>query len=297
MAGAAADAVGLLALVAGQDVELVADPQHPDGPGRWRVARRVAPDRVVSTVDPQSRHVHKSRSRRHDGYKAHVVTEPETGLVTACTLTGGSGPGSADGSTGTRLLGEDPTVADADGPVQVLGDSAYGTGDVLADLEQAGHEPLVKPWPVRPAVPEGFTVDDFDVDEAAGNVTCPAGVTRPLSATRTATFGAACRDCPLRARCTRSATGKTMRVHPHDRLARAHRARAADPDWQATYRQHRPSVERTIAWLTRGNRRLRYRGTVKNDAWLHSRAAAVNLRRLVALGLHHDGTGWAVATG
>ena len=44
---------------------------------------------------------------------------------------------------------------------------------------------------------------------------------------------------------------------------------ARDAEWLAEYRQHRPMVERTIAWLTRGNRRVRYRGVTKNDHWLH----------------------------
>jgi len=44
-------------------------------------------------------------------------------------------------------------------------------------------------------------------------------------------------------------------------------------------------VERTIAWLARGNRKVRYRGVAKNDHWLHHRAAALNLRRLIGLGL------------
>jgi len=71
------DAVGLLALVAGQDVE------PGERPGTWRIAQRVAPDRVISTVDPEARHMHKSRSEYRDGYKAHVAVEPETGIVTA----------------------------------------------------------------------------------------------------------------------------------------------------------------------------------------------------------------------
>lgn len=38
-----------------------------------------------------------------------------------------------------------------------------------------------------------------------------------------------------------------------------------------------------------------YRGVAKNNAWLHHRAAALNLRRLLALGLtHHDGA-WQLA--
>jgi transposase len=76
----AADALGLLALVAGQDVEPAEGSAGTDG--RWRIARRVAPDRVISMVDPQARHTHKSRSQRRDGYRGHVATEPDTGLIT-----------------------------------------------------------------------------------------------------------------------------------------------------------------------------------------------------------------------
>jgi IS5 family transposase len=291
--GAAGDAVGLLALVAGQDVELVADPQDPDGPGTWRIARRVAPDRVISTVDPEARHAHKTTSRRQDGFKAHVVVEPDTGIITACAVTRASGEGSGDAAAGVGLLAADTTIA-AGQRVEVLGDSAYGTGEMLAALAGAGHVPVVKPWPVNPAVPGGFTVDDFSVDEHAGTVTCPAGAVRRINRVRQVNFGAACRDCPLRERCTRSRTGKSMRVGEHDALARAHRVRAADPEWRATYRQHRPMVERSLAWLTRGNRRLRYRGTTKNDAWLQVRAGAVNLRRLLALGLQRTDGAWAL---
>ncbi len=77
--GPAADAVGLLGLVAGQDVELVPDPENSDGPGRWRIAQRVAPDRVISTVDPDSRHAHKTTSRRQDGFKATWSSSPTPG--------------------------------------------------------------------------------------------------------------------------------------------------------------------------------------------------------------------------
>lgn len=283
-----AEALALLALIAGQDVEWVDDNTHPCG-GSWRIARRIAEDRVISVHDPEARHAHKTTSRRQDGFKAHVVVEPETGLVTGCTLTTASGQGSGDAAAGQVVLTRDVTIAaDVEQPVEVLGDSAYGTGDMLAALDAAGHVALVKPWPVHPAVPGSFTVDDFTVDEAAGTVTCPAGVTRPINRARQVNFGVACRGCPLRARCTRSATGKSMRIRDHDALARAHRARAADPDFQAVYRQHRPMVERSLAWLTRGNRRLRYRGTARNDAWLHLRAGAINLRRLLNLGLQRQ---------
>ena len=56
-----ADAVGLLALVADQDVEL------GDGEGTWRIARRTAPDRIVSVHDPESRHVRETVHAYRDG--------------------------------------------------------------------------------------------------------------------------------------------------------------------------------------------------------------------------------------
>jgi hypothetical protein len=94
----AADALGLLALVAGQDLEPAEGSDGTDG--RWRIAQKVAPDRVISTVDRQARHTRKSRSRRRDGFRGHVAAEPETGLVTDCEMTIAAGTGSTDAENG-----------------------------------------------------------------------------------------------------------------------------------------------------------------------------------------------------
>jgi hypothetical protein len=293
--GKPADAVALLALVAGQDVEPAEGSDGTDG--RWRIARKTAPDRVISTVDQDTRHAHKTRERRQDGYKAHVVVEPDTGLTTVCELTKAAGAKSSDAAVGAELVVADPTIdaGGAEAPVEVLGDSAYASGDMLSTLTGKQWTPLLKPWPVKPAVDGGFTVDDFIPDTAAGTLTCPAGVTRRITAKRTVTFGAACRGCPFAPRCTTSARGRKVTLHEHDQLMREHRRRAADADFQATYRQHRPMVERSIAWLTRGARRVPYRGVQKNNNWLHHRVAALNLRRLLALGLTVENGTWVLA--
>ena len=279
---AQAEAVGLLALVAGQDVE------PGDEEGHWRIARRTAKDRVISTVDADSRHVHKNRRTYRDGFKAHLSVEPDSGLIVMAALTPGNAP---DGSTGVELL------ADEHDPVEVLADSAYGSGQTLHDLTEAGHITTIKPWPTQPMTdaPDAFTIDDFDIDTGAGTTTCPAGHTVPITPAGAARFASRCHDCPLRGRCTTAKRGKILQIHPHhDRLARA-RAEAADPGWQERYRTHRPMVERTIAWLVRrGHRRVRFRGIARNQLWLTHRAAAVNLQRLLNLGLAHDGTGWTL---
>lgn len=292
----AAEALALLALVAGQDVEPADDSDGTEG--RWQIARKVAPDRVISTVDPDTRHAHKTRARHQDGYRAHVVVEPDTGLITDTALTPAAGPDNSDATIGIDLLTTSTSSGSGD-RLEVLADSAYGSGDALAALAALGYRAIIKPWPLRPPVQGGFTLDDFTVDETAGQVSCPNGHTRPITPSRYVIFGAACRGCPLRPRCTTSTSGRSLRLHPHDALQRAHRHHAKDPDFQNIYRQHRPMVERSIAWLTRGARRLRYRGTRPNDHWLHHRVAALNLRRLLNLGLHRTtsstANGWALA--
>jgi hypothetical protein len=290
--GKAADAVALLALVAGQDVEPAEDSDGTDG--RWRIARKTAPDRVISTVDPDTRHAHKTRERRQDGFKAHVVVEPDTGLTTVCELTKTNGPGNSDANVGAGLVVADPTIGEGQ-RVEVLGDSAYATGDMLNTLAAKKWLPLVKPWPLKPAVAGGFTIDDFVYDPAARTLTCPGQVTRSPSLTGAVTFGAACRGCPLRERCTASVSGRTVLLGEHHQLQREHRQRAAAEDFRTVYRQHRPMVERSIAWLTRGARRVPYRGIEKNNTWLHHRVAALNLRRLLALGLTIKDGAWVLA--
>ena len=284
------ETAALLALVAGQDVEPAEDSDGTDG--RWRIARKVAPDRVISTVDPETRHAHKSREKKQDGFKAHVVVEPDTGLVTAAALTPAAGAANSDAARGAELLAADASIGD--GPVQVLADSAYASGQLLEQITAAGHAAIIKPMPLARAVPDGFTIDDFTVDEAAGTMTCPAGISRTITAKRTVTYGIACASCPLRARCTTATRGRKMTLTPHDRIKREHRARAAEPEFQTDYRQHRPMVERSIGWLTRGARRVPYRGVAKNNAWWVTRAAGINLKRLLNLGLIHQQGAWAL---
>jgi len=159
---------------------------------------------------------------------------------------------------------------------------------------------VIKPKPLRPPVEGGFTVDDFAVDEEQGTVTCPAGHTVPLSRTRIATFGALCRDCPLRAQRTTCKTGRKLVLHERDELLRAARSDWAAPTgFRGDYMKHRPNVERAVAQVAtwRGRRlKLRYRGAAKNNAWLKRRTAALNLRNLTGRGLARQGGAWVLVT-
>ena len=221
-----------------------------------------------------------------DGYKAHLAVEPETGLICAAALTPAN---AADGQTGVGLLAGEPAG------LEVLGDSAYGGGPTRSALRAAGHRQTIKPIPLRAAVPGGFTKDDFVVDLAARTVTCPAGHTVTISPAGQAAFKQRCVSCPLRARCTTATGGRTVQTYPWEAELQAARRQAAGPLFQASYRRWRPMVERSIAWLVAGgNRRVRYRGVARNQHWLLLRVAAINLRRLLTLGLSATPTGWVL---
>jgi len=306
-------AATLLAAVVGQDLEEGED-------GVFRIARRVARDRIISTVDPDARHGHKTAARGFDGYKGHVAIDPDSELIVSTAVTvGNAGDAAAvdelladDLPSGTQAQAEQPGVNQADAgqddaeqhdagrvagasrPLSVYGDSAYGTGGVLDTLEQADAEIYTKTQP--PTAPDGrFAKDKFTIDLDAATVTCPAGRTVALTGSgrrRIAKFADRCAGCPLAGQCTTSKRGRTIHVGPHEQQLTRARNRQRDPDWIADYNATRPTVERKIAHLTRrkhGGRRARVRGKPKVAADFQLLAAAVNLARLAMLGLtgHH----------
>lgn len=321
-ADAVVQAAELLAVVVGQDVEKDAD-------GMFRIARRVAKDRVISTVDPDARHGHKTTARKYDGYKGHIAIDPDSEFITQTTVTPANS-GDAD-ATATLLAefighrtdtaeqreddrdtaednggGEEEDAGDTGdtgdaGGLRVYGDAAYGSGANLKLLDDLNAEAMTRTQPAH--APGGrFTKDDFDIDLDNDTVGCPAGNTvalrRRSDGSGHATFADLCAACPLQAACTTSAAGRSINVGPHERLVAAQRARQHDPAWQADYKATRPKVERRLAHLVRrwhGGRKARVRGTprvAQDFAW---NAAAHNIARMAALGMRHTTAGWQAA--
>ena len=362
-------AAALVATVVGQDLE-----QRDDG--MFRIARRVAKDRVISTVDPEARHGHKTAARGFDGYKGHIAIDPDSEIITATAVTAGNvADGSvaealvadvlaeptaataldgatssatdvttattvtavnvADGSVAEALVADvlaepaaaaaldgappsasaqsestnttpsghsQPVVpAEATAPVEIYGDSSYGTAKFAEVIEDAGAQADVKVQP--PSAPEGkFAKDDFLVDLDNNTVRCPAGVlvvirssTAGSDGLRLANFGVRCSSCELRSQCTDGKEGRTIRVHPQEATLQRARMRQRDPAWKARYRATRPKVERKIAHLMsrrHGGRRARVRGCSRICDDFALLSAARNLKRLASLGVHHDGVRW-----
>jgi hypothetical protein len=283
-------AAELVATVVGQDLEARDD-------GLLVIARRVAPDRVISVVDPEARHGHKTAARGFDGSKGHVAIDPESEIITAVDVTAGN---VGDGAVAKNLLADvlpsteqdkvqDGARAPAEEPLEVFGDASYGTADVVETLEQAGIEANVKVQP--PSAREGmYSQDAFTIDVTANTVCCPAGRLVPLRRSKDgaghASFGASCNDCPQRSLCTTSKEGRSVNVHAkHEVLDRA-RKRQSDPAWRRNYRATRPKVERKLAHMMRrkhGGRRARVCGTIRVRQDFALLAAAMTLVRLAKL--------------
>ena len=323
----ASQAGELLATLVGQDLD--------EGPGGvFTIARRVAKDRVISTVDPQARHGHKTAAHGFDGYKGHISIDPDSEIITATLVTAGN---TGDAASAGDLLAQDlptqdvpatdvagdgdsppnqvstahgpdatgnetNTATEMEAPLAVYGDAAYGAGVLLEKLEAASAQIMTKVQP--PVAPGGrFPKDRFTIDTGAGSVTCPADVTVPIQPDKagggTAAFGTACASCPLAAQCTTAKTGRTISIGRYEAQLTRARATQQDPAWRAEYRATRPKVERKIGHMMRrrhGGRRARVRGQTKVAADFSLLAAATNLARFGVLGLTRvAGPGWAVA--
>jgi len=282
-------AAELLALVAGQDVA-------EDSDGVFRIARGVAKDRVISTVDTEARHGHKSKNRHFDGYKAHLSIDPDSELIAEVVATPAN---THDAKAVPELLAGE---AGEDKPM-ILGDSAYADGQTRKVLGEGGFTLMAKCPPIRNAT-GGFTKDRFVVDLEANTVSCPAGETAMIigrgDGSGLARFAPHCTSCPLRAACTTSRAGRSVAINEHEAILQHARAEQREPEWIATYRANRPLVERKIAHLVRrawGGRRGRTRGLQRIATDLDTRAGAINWARLATLGLTFGTNGWVLAGG
>jgi hypothetical protein len=314
------EAVRLLATVVGQDIE-----QREDGV--FRIVRGVAKDRVISTVDPEARHGHKTAARGFDGYKGHVAVDPESEIITATEVTAGNvADGDAAESLLTDVLAEKPSetsseekrgeVAKAaeESPAQtfpepssaalcesayeVYGDASYGTAELVETIEGAGAKANVK---VQAAVaPDGrFSKEAFFIDLDAQTVRCPEGaivaIRKAQDGGGLAAFGVRCATCPQRSACTANKEGRTIRIHPKEATLQRKRAEQKSPEWKSDYRHTRPKVERKLAHLMfrrHGGRRARMRGCARVRQDFALLGAAQNLKRLAFLGVRRENGVW-----
>jgi|SRR5687768_5242629 len=268
------EAAGLLSRVLVQDVE-----RREDGPA---IKQGVAKDRLLSVHDPEMRHGRKSASKRFDGHKAAVAVDTDEPLIVAVDVLAGNAP---DAEGALELI--EQTEANTGCAVEAtMGDCAYGSGETRQAFAEAGRTLVAK---VPSSTNQGrFPKTAFVLDLEATSATCPAGQTTrdfkpsPDGGGQFCFAAAVCAACPLRAQCVRGVGGRTVTVHPQERLLQEARALQASPAF-AAYRRRRQRVEHRIARLVQlGIRQARDVGTPKVRFQLLMAAAVANLTYLAA---------------
>ncbi|MHB9145079.1 MAG: transposase [Symbiobacteriia bacterium] len=260
----------------------------------------MAPDRVISVVDPEMRHGRKSSSQKFDGYKAHITAQQggdgKPRLVTGVTVTPGNTP---DGNGTAAVLAEREALT-GHFPKELMGDTAYGgiqTRAVIA--QQAPAVTLTAPVPPGSARAGQFPKAAFDIDLEAQTVTCPGGTAVSFRQRQRHTAGnhrqtvtfplATCAACALRAQCVSGTGARTITIHPAEAQIQAERARQAAPAWQRHYRR-RSEIEHVIRGLTRlRDRATHFYGQRKTEMQLIWQAIGYNIHELARFPIPRPG--------
>lgn len=264
-------ALNVAKVVRDQDVETLPD-------NVLQLRRGVAKDRRISVEDAEMRHGRKSRSHLFDGAKRHVFRDLDSGLVRAVGITAANVP---EATVTDAILAD---LAHQDVQLREIHlDRGYLASDLVRD-RPADLTIYCKAWSVRNG--DRYAKTAFTLDWDAGTIRCPNQVIIPFHPGQTVHFPEEqCQACPLRERCTTSATGRSVQIHPDERLLQELRARQLTPQGRAKLRE-RVAVEHALSHIGRWQgRRARYCGTRKNLFDLRRCAVVHNLHAIQRLPL------------
>jgi transposase len=252
-----------------------------------------AKDKLLSPVDPDAR-MGKKTSKVWPGYKAHIIMEEGTGIITGVETT----PANAtDGSQLRPMIKEQEQTLSIK-PQELTADKAYDWGE---NLESLAHRQIIANIALSKQVNHRnsgyFTVDDFLYDPVNVKLMCPAGhistncyelslakyqLNKPGYAFRFRPSW--CNVCPLKPKCVKNRAGRRIYISYYEPYFRQARERLATEEGKAAYR-NRYKIEQKVADLTRycGLRRCRYRRL--DRAQIHTLLATTvcNIKRMVKL--------------
>ena len=252
-----------------------------------------AKDKLVSPVDPDARQGKKT-STTWPGYKAHIVMEEETGIITGVETT----PANATDGSQLRPLLKEQEKAHSITPQELTADKAYDWGE---NLESLAGKKIIANIALSKQVNHRnsgyFTVDDFLYDPENIKLMCPAGhistncyelslakyqLNKPGYAFRFRPSW--CNVCPLKPKCVKNKQGRRIYISYYEPYYRLARERLATDEGKQAY-LNRYKIEQKMADLTRycGLRRCRYRGI--DRAGIHTLLATTvcNIKRMVKL--------------
>ncbi len=265
-------------------LRVVRDDLEVDERGRLVIARRVCRDRLISMTDPQARHGRKSKSRRFDGFKVHLLGDLVSGVIASVTVTPGN---KHDGAPAHRLIRR---AKDLHEQIElVLADTAYGGAALRHVVRATTDVRLLAPPPPTPIKKGMLGRRDIKLDFEANTATCANGVMAPK---RTLIWSAehnvhvlkfkwpnkTCVDCPLRGACRgKQKGGHQILMHPYERELRQARTDWKQPEVRAAYRT-RSQCERLVNQMTRhGARHARSWGLQAANPQAHLIAMRCNL--------------------
>jgi hypothetical protein len=232
-----------------------------------------ATDRLISPVDTDARTGMKT-NKSWFGYKAHILMEEETEIITGVETTPANKP---DGSQLKPLIRQQENAYSLK-PEEISGDKAYDWGDNLESLNNKniiGNISLSKQ--VNRNGADFYNADDFLYDPENNKLMCPAGNMAtycnhviPNKYQRNKPGYAfqftpeQCNNCHLKAKCVKSRVGRRVYISYYEPYYRQIKDRMKSEAGRQAY-LNRYRVEHKIADLARycGIRRCRFRGLTR----------------------------------
>ena len=264
----------------------------------WRANDQTPPAtyRIVSPYDRQARQGRK-RDTRWFGYKVHMTETCEKDQPNLVIHVETRSAPQQDVLATPKIhqdLEEEGLL-----PATHFVDTAYMSGPLMVESQKTFGVELFGPvlpdtsWQVQ--ADQGFDITHFHIDWTNQKVTCPEGHTNRYWRTgkdrhdhpviRIYFPPKICNACPVRSKCTQSATGRSLSIKPqveHEATQDA-RQRQKLPEFKEKYHA-RAGIEGTLsqAVVALGMRKTRYRDPVKVHFQHLATAAAINLKRVYA---------------
>jgi transposase len=248
-----------------------------------------ANDKYISTTDPEASVVRYGRGRPKLRYKTHRAVDEKHEVITATKIT----PGAVDDG---KVLDEmmDLHEQNTDKKIDtVVADTKYGTIDNYLHCHDKGieaHIPSVEESHRGSGRRKGiFSKEAFVYDPDTDTFTCPAGkvLKKQKFKKKRKHFeyrasSKDCMECPIRDKCTRSKSGRTIKRHVRqdelNAIVRRTKSRVAKRDLKT--RQH--LSERSFARSTRyGFKRARWRNLWRMEIQDYLIAAIQNIKVLI----------------
>jgi len=262
--------VDTLVQIRTQDLE-----PDPKG-GAVRIRDGVAADRRVSIEDPDMRHGRKSKSKRFNGFKRHIATDVDRGLILACAITPANRPEEEATPSLTTDLARQGLDVD-----QLLIDRGYINSTLVDDVLRRRGQIVCKPWKSHNG--GQFPKSAFRLNLRDRTIECPAGQVQRFSLGTVVAFDSdVCDRCSVRSQCTTAefGHGRSVAIAENEPLQHRLRRQIQTSAGRQALRA-RTMIEHKLAHISqRQGHDARYVGVRKNTFDLRRASAIQNLETL-----------------